>query len=57
MSEISVTADIAQDRKLAEAAVKPEDPTYINIVVKDQSGTTTHFKLKRNRGFKKVNTP
>ena len=52
MSAAPVAADAA-DVKPAPA-VKPEDPIYINIVVKEQNGAKTHFKLKRNCGFKKV---
>lgn len=62
MSAAADAADASPDVKpalsaAADVAVKPEDPIYINIVVKEQNGAKTHFKLKRNCGFKKVNTP
>ena len=37
-----------------EVKVEPE-PTHINLVVKEQNGATTHFKMKRDTPLKKVN--
>ena len=52
-------ADAAPDVQPALAVVKPElDPALmnmINLIVKQQNGAVTHFRMKRDAPFKKVN--
>ena len=50
-------ADAAPDVQPALAVVKSElDPAnMINLIVKQQNGAVTHFRMKRDAPFKKVN--
>lgn len=58
---MSAAADAAPDVKpalsaAADAVVKPElDSAFINLIVKQQNGAVTHFRMKRDAPFKKVN--
>ena len=59
MSAAADAADAAPDVQPALSVVKPElDPALmnmINIIVKQQNGAVTHFRMKRDAPFKKVN--
>jgi len=59
MSAAADAADAAPDVQPALAVVKPElDPALmnmINLIVKQQNGAVTHFRMKRDAPFKKVN--
>ena len=39
----------------AEVVFKPELDPFINLIVKQQNGDATHFRMKRDAPMKKVN--